>query len=463
MTVGGDVPMAVEEEPHPLEATVEAAIASDDRHALRQVINAAPEEADDVRGIKCVENAVFALTKLILVEKSMPELRQLLVELRPFFQCIAKSRTARIVRRLFESVSASGVGLTDQLELVESFLEWARTEKRAYLRQRLQTRQGELRFKLERYTEALSGITGLLREVRKLDDKQMLVDVHVLESRIYYALHNISKAKAGLVAARTAAHTIYVSPLTQAEIDMQSGVIGAEEKDFKTAFSYFYEAFESFHGTGEHKQQAEQALKYMLMCKILDGRIADLSQVFQQKNILLYRDLRAVHAMKAIADAHTTRDLHEFNEVRKSYADVFQNDEIAGTHLEDLYNQLLEQHLLRVVEPYERVEIAHLAKLINLDAGVVEGKLSQMILDEKLKGILDQAHHCLIVYPEDHTDNLYPEALQTVEGLHKVVDALFDKCAGKFLPKKEEKKDDEKKDDEKKDDEKKDEKEEKKK
>ncbi len=45
------------------------------------------------------------------------------------------------------------------------------------------------------------------------------------------------------------------------------GILHAEENDFKTAYSYFYEAFESFDSIDN--LDAVLALKYMLLCKIM--------------------------------------------------------------------------------------------------------------------------------------------------------------------------------------------------
>merc|ERR1719414_981319 len=119
--------------------------------------------------------------------------------------------------------------------------------------------------------QAIELLEKLLIEVKKLDDKLLLVEIHLLECRTHYAVKNLPKSKAALTASKTNANAIHCPPLMQADIDLWSGVLAAREKDYRTSFSYFYEAFEAFNAA-ESSAKAKTAMKYMLLSKIMMNR-----------------------------------------------------------------------------------------------------------------------------------------------------------------------------------------------
>ena len=58
----------------------------------------------------------------------------------------------------------------------------------------------------------------------------------------------------------------------------------------------------------------------------------------------------------------------------------------------------------------------------------VLGKLSEMILDEKIKGTLDQGRNCLIIYDEPEPTDMFDHSIATIQNLDKVMDSLYEKA-----------------------------------
>lgn len=122
-----------------------------------------------------------------------------------------------------------------------------------------------------------------------------------MESKVYHALENLPKSKAALTAVKTTANSIYVVPLLQAEIDMMSGLIAADEKDYTTAYSYFYETFEGYRSMN-YLDLAAAAFKFMLFSKVMNKQPDDTLNLINSSVSLKFQN-RETEAMKAVAQA----------------------------------------------------------------------------------------------------------------------------------------------------------------
>ncbi|GJX56954.1 26S proteasome non-ATPase regulatory subunit 11 [Tanacetum coccineum] len=389
--------------------------------------------------LRVKEQAISKLSELLREESRGEDLRALLTTLRPFFSLIPKAKTAKIVRVIIDSVAKIPNSTDLQISLCKEMVEWTRSEKRTFLRQRVEARLAALLMDSKEYSEALTLLSSLVKEVRRLDDKLLLVDIDLLESKLHFSLRNLPKAKAALTAARTAANAIYVPPAQQGTIDLQSGILHAEEKDYKTAYSYFFEAFEAFNALEDPR--AVYSLKYMLLCKIMVNLADDVAGIISSKALKFLGP--ELDAMKAVADAYAKRSLKLFETARQDFKAQLDEDPIVHRHLSSLYDTLLEQNLCRsqeveavkmgesgrfwcrLIEPFSRVEISHIASLIELPLEHVEKKLSQMILDKKFAGTLDQGVGCLIIFEDPKTDAIFPATLETIQNMGKVDMVMF--------------------------------------
>eukprot|EP00116_Pleurobrachia_bachei_P003127 sb/3463389/ len=333
--------------------------------ALKIYYSITKQTASSEEEEKVIEQALLSMGKLLAQKGRVEELSKLIKSIRPFLGTVSKAKASKIVRELVDTFldmeSSTGVEIPLCLECID----WAKSEKRTFLTQALEGRLILLYHSVGQYSEALTTVNRVLKVLKKMDDKHLLMEIQLSESKVYHTLRNIPKARAALTSARTTANSIYVPPKLQASLDMQSG------------------------------------LKY-------SGR--------------------GIDAMQAIADAGKKRDIAIFNQTISKYEAELQKDGVIESHLKSLYDTLLEKNLVRIIEPYSRVQLSHVAETIALPYEVVERKLSQIILDKKFSGILDQRSGVLIVFDASEEDQTYTYALETISHMGKVVDALFKKA-----------------------------------
>ena len=176
--------------------------------------------------MKTIVRIEFKLCNRIYTEvKQFDRLIELLKTYADFFNSLPKAKTAKVVRSMLDIVGEvkNEKSIETQIQLCHDIITWCMNEKRTFLRQRIESKLSALFLLKKNPQEALSLLQRLLHELKKLDDKQMLTEVHLTEARAYQAIQNIPKAKAALTAARTSANSIYVAPLLQGELDEMSG------------------------------------------------------------------------------------------------------------------------------------------------------------------------------------------------------------------------------------------------
>ncbi|PFH35011.1 PCI domain-containing protein [Besnoitia besnoiti] len=452
------------------------------------------------------EQGITLLASLYAQQGACESLQQLLRSSLPFFALLAKARTAKLVRILVDAVADLPGAEHALVELCKEVIPWCQGEKRTFLRHRVEVRLAQVYVQLGMLQQAQPIIQQLLQEVKKLDDKLLLVEIHLIESKLHFKVKNYPKARAALTASRTNANAIHCPPLLQADIDLQAGILAAQDRDYKTAFSYFFEAFDAFSAqdAAHHSHRASttgaaaaaavkcnttpagpsralQALKYMLLSKILQGKDDEVSALLTGKQGLRYYSMdtsttckqqqmgavadaaaeaaaaaggqlgggaaaagsaalaaaaaappasgtrRDLEAMRQLALCHKQRSLKKFEEVLEEFSKELKGDDVLMHHIDELYENLLEKNLLKLLQPFSRVEMAHVAKLIGLPLAKVEEKLSEMILDGKLHGTLDQGIGVLLLFEEQELPQMHVDALATIKNMAQVVDTLYEK------------------------------------
>lgn len=402
--------------------TIPAMEYGDPKEYLAKMAEEENQEMDEEQ-LKEKETVIMEIGKKYREQGNAKELGHMIKVIRPFTKLLSKAKAAKLIRGLVDMYLDMEAATGYEVQLCKECIQWAMEEKRIFLRQALEARLIGLYYDTGNFKAALADGSKLLKELKKLDDKNLLVEVQLLESKTYHALSNLPKARAALTSARTTANSIYVPPKVQAQLDLQSGILHAsEEKDFKTAFSYFFEAFEQYDSVED--PMATMALKYMLLSKVMLNLPDEVTNLVSGK-LALRHSGPELEAMKAVALSAKNRSLADFQSALKTFKVQLEDDLIVSKHLDSLYSNMLEQNLCRIIEPYSKVQVDYVAGKIGLPKSEVEKKLSQMILDKKFLGILDQETGVLVIFTSESRDKTFDDVIETVTAMNAVVDRLY--------------------------------------
>jgi 26S proteasome regulatory subunit N6 len=121
--------------------------------------------ADGDECTKIREKSVIALGDLYVSHGHIVKLQQLLEEIRPLFTSLPKAKTAKIVRTLIDLMANVPGSEQLQVQVCRDSIQWCTIEKRAFLRQRVQSKLASLLLKTKDYTNCNAVLTELLGEV----------------------------------------------------------------------------------------------------------------------------------------------------------------------------------------------------------------------------------------------------------------------------------------------------------
>lgn len=285
-------------------------------------------------------------------------------------------------------------------ELCKELITFCQEANNISMKNRIQTRLAEIYLIHGYHNLALEVVHKALVDLKRYEDNLGLIVIQLIESKVHYATKGITKAKAALTSVKTLCTKVYIEPKLQAEIDMHAGIISLHEKDYNLAYSYFYETFDVYNIPHIKKpKKALKALQYMILSKIMGGMIEDVNGIILGKSARNYYG-NEIEALKAITDSVKEKSVASLKENIHKYSHVLLNDEVIVHHLAKLQNDLLEKNLIKIIQPYSVVEIEFVTGSIGLPYFEILTKLSQMILDKKINGILDQGRGSLIIYEE---------------------------------------------------------------
>jgi len=247
--------------------------------------------------------------------------------------------------------------------------------------------------------EEYGRLAKILRDLHKSceledgsDDQKkgsQLVDIYALEIQMYTATKNNKKLK-DLYHKALEIKSAIPHPRIMGIIRECGGKMHMAEKAWEKAHTDFFEAFKNYDEAGNPRRI--QCLKYLVLaCMLMLSTI----NPFDSTEAKPYKNDPDILAMTNLVNAYERNDIYAFEKILKDNRKTIMDDPFIRMYIEDLLKNIRTQVLLKLLKPYTKIRISFISKELNIPSNEVESLLVSLILDNKIRGSIDQVNQQL--------------------------------------------------------------------
>ncbi|KAI9492027.1 PCI domain-containing protein [Zychaea mexicana] len=353
------------------------------------VVDAEEEKGDwGFKSLKQMAKISFHLNK---PDDTLKYYKQLLTYTK---SAVTRNYSEKSISNILDYVSTS-----DNMAFVEQFYQISLDALQEMNNERLWVKTNLKLAKLYLDRKEYGRLQKILRELRKAcesgdgTDYQRkgthLLEVLALEIQMHTETKNSKKLKE-LYQQCLNVKSAIPHPRIMGVIRECGGKMHMGEKEWDMAQTDFFESFKNYDEAGS--PQRIQVLKYLVLANMLTE-----SQInpFDSQETKPYKNDREIVAMTNLVSAFQRKDIREFERILKSNRQAIMGDSFIRAYIDDVLANIRKQVLVKLIKPYTRIELAFMAKQLNIAVEEVEELLIALILDEKISGRIDQVNQRL--------------------------------------------------------------------
>lgn len=342
-------------------------------------------------GFKALKQMIKINFRLCNYDEMMVRYKQLLTYIK---SAVTRNHSEKSINSILDYISTS-----KNMALLQNFYETTldalRDAKNDRLWFKTNTKLGKLYFDRSDFTK-LQKILKQLHQSCQTDDGEddlkkgtQLLEIYALEIQMYTVQKNNKKLKA-LYEQSLHIKSAIPHPLIMGVIRECGGKMHLREGEFEKAHTDFFEAFKNYDESGSPRRTT--CLKYLVLANML---MKSGINPFDSQEAKPYKNDPEILAMTNLVNSYQNNDINEFETILRQHRSNIMADQFIREHIEDLLRNIRTQVLIKLIRPYKNIAIPFIANALNIEPAEVESLLVSCILDDTIKGRIDQVNQVL--------------------------------------------------------------------